>query len=180
MKSAIPRVVVFTMTLFAAPHMAFAQEPPVHSFELLQVQVGQRLIVAPEDGRSVDGRLISKTGNELAIERRRWNFKKERRVFTEQSVRRISLKDSTLNGTLIGAGVGLAGAVIVYNTCDDDLGCIAPFMMAILLGPPIGRTIDGFNNRELYTSDPGSRVTVSPMVAPNRLGVLAQIRFHRD
>lgn len=179
MKIAIFRLAVLMTSLLTVAPMASAQETPVHSFDLLQIQIGQRLIVKPEEGRSVEGRLVSRIGNELAIERRRWNFKKERKVFTEQSVRRVELMDSTLNGTLIGAGVGLLGSAVVYETCES-LGCVLPFTLSSVLGPLLGQAIDATHNRALYTSDRGARITFSPVVAPHRLGLSAQIRFGRE
>jgi len=167
---------VFTTTLCAFAQVSFAQEPPVHSFQQLRVNTGQQLIVKTEDGKTVRGSVVSLVGSQLEIERRRWSFKKEHRAFSEQSVERIELHDSELDGMLIGTGVGALGAALIYKNCRD-LVCLGPFVLSISLGPAIGGAIDGFNNRTIYTkASHGARVTLSPLLGRNRLGFAARIR----
>jgi len=159
--------------------IAFAQEPPVHSFQQLQVKPGQWLIVRAEDGKTARGRVVSIAGGQLDMEQRRWPFRKERRVFTEQAVRRIDLFDSTLNGTLIGTGIGVLSAVAIRTTCRG-WDCAYPYTLSLVLGPVLGEGIDGMINRTIYTPNRGTGVTVSPLLGANRRGLAARIRFGPD
>ena len=180
MKIAIPRLSMLTAALMAVAHVAFAQQPPVHSFQQLQVKPGELLIVRTGDGKKVLGRVVSIAGSQLELERRRFGlFKKERGVFAEQSVRRIDLYDSTLNGTLIGTGIGGLGAVVIRKTCGDG-PCLLLYTLSLVLGPVLGAPIDAAINRTVYTSNQGIGVTVSPLLEPNRVGLAARIRFGPD
>jgi hypothetical protein len=175
LKSATPRGTVLTATLMLVAQVASAQEP-VHSFQELSVKAGQQIVVKPNDGRTSTWIVVSTAGDQLQVERRRWTFKIERRVFTEQSAARIDLRDSTLNGLLIGTGVGLLGAVVIEQTCRD-LACLVPFVLSIGMGPGLGMAIDATVNRTIYTPNQGTRVTFSPEFGSRRLGLNARIRF---
>ena len=176
---AISRLAVLTAALMAIAHVALAQAQPVHSFQQLQVKPGQLLIVKTQDGKAVRGMVVSLAGSQLEMERRRWPFRKERRVFTEQAVRRIDLQDSTVDGTLIGAGIGVVGAIVIRRTCGG-WNCAYPYVLSIGLGPSLGGMIDGRINRTIYTANQGTGVTVSPLLGPNLLGLAARLRFRRE
>jgi len=166
---------MFAGILLLMAQVASAQEP-VHSFDQLALGVGQQIVVKPDHGRTATWMVVSIVGDQLAVERRRWTFKTERRTFTEQSAARIDLRDSTLNGLLIGTGVGLLGGLVIAATCKD-LVCIAPFILSIGMGPGVGMGIDEAINRTIYTPNRGTRVTFAPQLGPHQLGVAARIRF---
>ncbi len=92
-----------------------AESVPARSFTALQPLLipGERLIVRDNSGRKTHGRFVSLSGYELEIKRRRWNFRTERRTWTEGTVERIQHEDSRWEGGAIGAAVGLAVAVIL-------------------------------------------------------------------
>ena len=169
------RLFVCVATFVVSAQVAFAQEP-VHSFQQLQVGVGQAIVVKPDHGRTMTWSVVSLVGDQLQVERRRWNFKIERKTFTEQTAARIDLRDSTLDGTLIGGGVGLAGAFIIAQTCQA-FGCILPFILSVSMGPGIGGGIDQAINRTIYTPGQPARVTFVPLLGRDRIGLTTRLRL---
>lgn len=169
--------VMFVAILMLTAQVASAQEP-VHSFDQLALGVGQQIIVRPDRGRTATWMVVSIVGDQLAVERRRWTFKWERKTFTERSVARIDRRDSVLDGALIGTGVGLVGAVVIDRSCDESGGCLMPVMLSILLGPGFGAVIDEAINRTIYTPNPtGTRVTFTPTFGAHQVGLNAHVRF---
>lgn len=175
MNVAIRRLFTWAATFVVYAQVAAAQEP-VHTFQQLRVGVGQAIVVKPDQGRTATWSVISIVDDELQVERRRWNFKIERKTFTEQTAARIDLRDSTLDGTLIGTGVGLAGALVIAKTCED-FGCIMPILLSLLLGPGLGDAIDEATNRTIYTPGQPARVTFVPLLGHDRIGLTAGLRL---
>ena len=173
---AMIRLTVLTASLLTVAQVSFGQEAPNHSFQQLTVKPQQRIHVQPTDGKTISWRVVSLTGDQLEVERRRWNFRIEKRIFTQGSVRRIKAHDSSLNGMLIGAGAGFLGGVLIGSICND-LGCLWPAVLSIGMGPSLGIAIDEFRERTIYTPTAGTTVTLSPLAGPNRFGVAAQIRL---
>ena len=98
---------------------------PVQSFRDLQpvVTSGQEVIVWQNDGRKTRGRVVSLSGDKLELRRPPRFIGRERHdVYVESAVTRIEVRDSTLNGGLIGLGLGLLVAVVATKTEDlnDD------------------------------------------------------------
>ena len=155
-----------------------AAQAPVQSFADLQplVKAGQRVTVWGDDGSKTTGRVLSLAGNQLEIERRRW-FRRERRVFTEQSVGRIEDRDSTLNGELNGLAIG--GCIALFVCAADDWGwsCLPSIALGPLGGALAGGLIDGAINRPLYVSAGGSRMTLLPLLGRQGAGLAVAIRF---
>jgi len=163
-----------------------AAQAPVQSFADLQplVKPGQQVIVWGDDGRKTTGRVVSLAGNQLEIRRqRRFRFRQERLVLTEGSVGRIEHRDSTWNGALLGAGVGVLMTVLVcktenYYSADPLLrSCLLWISLGPLGGGLVGGAIDGAINRPLYVSAGGSRITLLPLLGRQRAGLAAAIRF---
>jgi len=171
----IRNLFILAATFVASAQVAAAQEP-VHTFQQLQVGVGQAIVVKPNQGRTAAWSVVSIVGDQLQVERRRWNFRIERKTFTEQTAARIDLHDSTLDGTLKGAGVGLAGALIIAQTCQD-LVCILPFILSLSMGAPIGGAIDEAINRTIYSAGQPARVTFVPLLGQNRIGLTARLQL---
>jgi hypothetical protein len=174
--AAMIRLTVLTASLLMLAQVSFGQAAPSHSFQQLTVKPRQRIHVQPTDGKTRSWRVKSLTGDQLEVERRRWNFRSEKRIFTEDSVRRIKAHDSPLNGMLIGAGAGLLGGVLIGSVCHD-LGCLWPALLSISMGPSLGIAIDEFKERTIYTPTAGTTVALSPLLGPNRFGVVARIRL---
>lgn len=135
-----------------------AGETPVQSFAGLQrlLTPGERLVVRDKAGKTTKGRLVSLTAGELQIRRRRWNFRTERKTWKEASVRRIQHEDSGWNGSLIGAGVGVAAIVTALKlpVCNrpDDLRCLPVAATGVQVGALVGNAVDKSVNRTVYES----------------------------
>ena len=155
-----------------APAASFANLGPL-------VTTGQQVVVRDADGRKFIGEVVSLTGNQLEVERRRW-FRRERRLFTEESTRRIEHRDSTANGVLIGAGVGALAALVACKTNrdPDNWSCLG-WLSAPVPAALIGGAMDGARNRPLYISPSTARLTVMPLlrVGRDRATLAAAIRF---
>lgn len=179
MKALVERLVLLAALALTAN--SAAAQTPAQSFADLQptVKFGQRLIVKGEDGRTTKGRLVSITGNQLEIRRTRWFFREERRTFTEDSVQRIENRDSTWNGSLIGAGVG--GLVMFVSlevpACNqpDDWSCM-PLLLSPIAGWVVGDAIDGAINRPVFVSPRGTGITFWPLLGPARVGLAVTAR----
>jgi hypothetical protein len=170
------RLTMLTATVLMVAQTSFGQEASVHSFQQLMLESGQEIHIQPISGRTLSWRVASFDGDQLEVERRRWNFRIEKRIFTEDSVRRIKAHDSPVNGVLIGTGAGLLGAFVIGATCNE-LGCVVPFILSIGLGPGLGKAIDEAMERTIYAPTAGTTVTISPLLGRNRFGVAAQIRL---
>jgi hypothetical protein len=179
------RAVVIHSIVVAASLMvagASAAQTPAQTFADLQPQLkfGQDVIVEGADGRRVNGKVVAISANELEIRRLRFFFREERRVFTEETARRIDRRDSTWNGGLIGAGVGalVLFAALSAPACNqpDDLSC-APLILAPVAGFIIGDGIDGAHNRTVFLGSGRTRAALSPLVGRSQVGVAAHLRF---
>jgi hypothetical protein len=150
-------------------------------FEELQplVKAGQQVIVWGDDGRKTEGRVVSLTGNQFEIRRRRWfRFRQERLVFAEDSVGRIEHRDSTWNGELLGLGIGSVTTLVACKSIKDpdDWSCLSWIALAPTVGLLSGQIIDGAINRT-YVSPGGTRVTLLPLLGRERAGLAATLWF---
>src|SRR5436190_17717818 len=97
---------IFVLVLAFSSAAAAEEQPerlPAASFSALKPSLtpGERLIVRDSSGRTTHGRFVSLTGDELEINRRRWNFRTERRTWTEGTVKRIQHEDSRWEGGVV-------------------------------------------------------------------------------
>ena len=166
MKRPVRAASIFVLAL-ALSSAAGAEEQadsvPARSFTALQplLTPGERLIIRDGSGRKTHGRLVSLSGDELEIKRRRWNLRTERRAWMEGTVERIQHEDSRWEGGVVGAAVGLAAVVImVKSRCDER--CLPFAGTGVPLGALIGSAIDGSINQTLYASPFGSRFSIAP------------------
>jgi hypothetical protein len=161
-------------SLLLASHAA--AQTPAQSFTDLQplLKPGQRVIVTDGKGLKTTGRVVSLLGNQLEIEERRLQI-----MFSEGSVRRVEADDSTWNGALIGAGVGLLLGVLAVknpsaNSEGEEMGLLGA---GPLIGYFLGEAIDRETHRLLYVSPGTSGMTFVPLVGRARVGIAAAIRF---
>ena len=166
MKRSVRAASIFVLVLgFASPAAAEEQAGggPAQSFRELQpwLTPGERLIVRDSSGRKTHWRFVSLSGDELKVKRRRWNFRTERRVWTEGTVQRIEHEDFTVEGAAIGTVVGVAAAIILDKS-RCDLRCLPFFAAAMPAGLLIGQAIDGSINLTLYESPLVSRFGIAP------------------
>lgn len=167
---------------FAAFGTDALAQAPVQSFADLQsvLQVGQKILVISRDGIRIPGTVVSIAGSELEIKQALlWFERNKRTIFDEASVKRIEVADSTLNGILIGAGLGvLAGWAIIANAPPNDegeslvLGSLSP-----MAGGLLGMWIDERVNRLLYASARGNAISMKLFLGPARVGVMMTVGF---
>ena len=156
-----------------------AAQTPAQSFVDLQPRLapGQQVIVHSSDGRRVQAEVVSLTGSQIEILRRRFLRRAERQTLPESSVHRIERRDSTANGAWIGFGIGVlmwAGYCKTIKSADEDClwGIFAP-----TLGMAIGEEIDGRRNEAVYVSPAAPRVTLLPLLGLERAALAVTLRF---
>jgi hypothetical protein len=180
------------------------------SFEALQSLIGSghEIVVTDTAGRARRGRVVtiardhlvmaSPAGSgvwegllplyfplDLGLVFKRRFLRSQDRTFSEQSVVRIDIVDSTSNGTAIGAavGAGLVAGVYMWERRQPDasLKGLATFL-ALVVGFPVslrvGHVLDRAINEPIYRRPAGTRrVTVSPSLAHGVKGVAVDIQF---
>ena len=174
-------VVVLAM-LMAAP--TGAQEL-AGTFEQLRVLVktGDTLTVTDSAGQPVQGKLAKLSASSLVL-----NVSGTDREFHSSDVNTIEKRgpDSLKNGALIGMGIagGLAAALSLaaIGESDADAGLLVFATLAYSgIGAGIGVGIDALveGRRVIYASSgaPTTRLTVAPLLASRRKGVLVSFRL---
>jgi hypothetical protein len=175
--------IAFVLT---ASTVAAQTAAPVQSFRDLQplVTSGQEVTVWLNNGRKARGIVVSLIGDKLELRRRPPFWGRDRHdVYAESAATRIDDRDSTLNGRLIGVGLGLLVSVVAYRTADpndDDLPELPYVVFSPVVGLFIGGAIDAAINRTLFVSPAAKRVTLRPVVGGKGdrvVGAMATIRF---
>ena len=169
--------------------LLLAGRPVPESFETLPsiLEPGHEVVVMDNDGGRTQARVLSVSRDRLVVSRPRRLFFRpaQERVFTEGTVQRIEIVDSTRNGTLIGtaAAVGLVVGVGLWEERtmpDGNLKGLATFIAVIVAIPTpwIGRRVDLDLNDPIYErpSQP-SGVTLAPLLGRETIGVSAHVRF---
>jgi len=173
---------VFLLVIATAP-MVEAQVL-ASSFDQLQVLVKPGDTVSVTDGTGVEARgtigALSPSSLEMVIEG-------NRRIFSENDVRTIRQRrgDSLRNGAWWGfgimAGLTLLGAA-AQDVDNDDAGAVA---LGVLVsggfGAAIGVGVDAMirSNEVVFSRPAGvsTRLTVSPLFAASRKGLLLSVGF---
>jgi hypothetical protein len=151
---------------------------PSNSFEALPLVfgVGQEVKVRDEAGRTTRGKVVSISDNQLVVVRARVE-----QAFAKEAVRSIDIVDSPWNGALIGAvgSAALLGAWV--KNCESGecvQGRMFPAVIGNLAGILVGGLIDERITKRVYEHQPPtSRVTISPMLGRERIGLVARMRF---
>ncbi len=154
------------------------------------LEPGYEVVVWDEEGRKTRGRVLSISGEEVVVTRRRRFFGRfrslEELVFGADSITRVDIVDSTWNGALIGAAIAPALVYGIWlwedNTFPDSnlkgagtayLGS-ASVLMAILVGHGIDLSI----NESIYERpSQASRVTVTPLIGRYQKGLAVRVGF---
>ena len=160
------------------------------SFEALNaiLEPGYEVVVWDEEGRKTRGRVLSISGEEVVVTRRRLFFGRfrslEELVFGADSITRVEIVDSTWNGIAIGTVVG-TGLVFglwqaVLHTKDDDAAFLYAYLAggALVLRPIAGHEIDLAINESIYERpSPAPRVTVAPLIGRDQKGLAVRVGF---
>ena len=156
-------IFVFALSLSSAAAEE-SQSAPATSFSALHSLLAPReqLIVRDNLGKTVKGRLVAISDSSLEVARRRWNFRTERRTWTEGSVARIQRLDSTWDGGAIGGAIGVVLVVIMAKSPGCGWQCLPFAGTAVPLGFFIGGAVDGSRNATLYESPGARRSSAAP------------------
>jgi hypothetical protein len=180
------------------------------SFEALQPLLDSRyeVVVTDDEGRVRRGRVASISRDQLMmtspVAAGRWEAllplywpldlgvvlkgqfsRSQERPFSEGSVRRIDIVDSTRNGTAIGGavGVGFVGGVYLWERGQPDASLKGlATALAVLVGLPvslrIGPVLDRAINEPIYERQPRRlQVPVSPWVGRDVKGAVARVHY---
>lgn len=168
------------------PHVSADQlldgQEPTDSFAALQPLLGpgQEIVVTDDAGRVRRGRLASLSPDQLAMASpvaagaweallplyfpadlglalKRTLFRSRERVFAEGSVTRIDIVDSTRNGTIIGAavGVGIVAGVFQWERRQPDstlkgVATSLAFVVGLPVSMRVGHVLDRAINKPIY------------------------------
>jgi ABC-type Fe3+-hydroxamate transport system substrate-binding protein len=179
------RCMAIVVLLTVAAPMAEAQTL-ASSFEQLQVLVksGDTVSVTDSAGREMSGRITSLSPSSLVL-----LVDGVQRDLSESEVgmvrqrRQDSLGNGAKWGLGIGAGLGLAAGLAIASEYSEARGAYIPILALVYggIGAGVGAGMDALilSNQVIYFKPPRSsaRVTVSPLVTPERKGVLFAFGF---
>lgn len=170
----------------ARPHVSADEllqgQEPADSFAVLQPMLGagHEIVVTDEAGRVRRGRLASLSPDQLVMASpvaagaweamlplyfpadlglvlKRALFRSRERVFTEGSVTRIDIVDSTRNGTAIGAavGIGIVAGVFQWERGRPDstlkgMATSLAFVVGLPVSIRVGHVLDRAINKPIY------------------------------
>jgi hypothetical protein len=152
------RIPCLIAILVLTPRNGFGQEP-VRSFSQLTglAAAGNRVTVIDTAGVASSGTVIRITDDELAVD-----VQGSRRTWTPSQVRQVRrrIRDSVLNGALIGGalGVGIGSLSYLDNECREKPGCASGLLMGAATFAGVGAVIDAFihSERVIYEAPAGS------------------------
>ena len=151
------------------------------SFDALQsiLKVGQEVKVRDE-WRTIQGRLESLSADELVISTRLgWFRGRADLTFRENVIKRVDIADSTWNGFAIGAAAGFGGMFVHYRSCSPSCGNLwgLPWFFIAPFAPFVGMWVDALMTEPIYQRPNAPRVTISPLLGRERVGLSARVQF---
>ena len=166
------------IAVIAIPASAAAQTVQFKELSL-HIKVGDSVVVTDIEGRQGEGKVTDLTASTLTLRT------DDARTFVlqERSVRRIVRVDSKWDGALIGFFAGaLPGSKLTQFSCAEFNTCGRASAFGALifggLGMAIGAGIDEGRKKALYISPQGGKgLTVMPIAAGDRRGVMVSLRF---
>jgi hypothetical protein len=182
MTSSIVKGLIVVASLAGMPGKALAQasEHDAAPWSLVKgrLQAGAVVYVTDAAGTTVKGQLIRITDD--AIEMR---VNHGAKIIGATDVTRIQSQkqDSSLNGVMIGAGIGaIPGIYWLLADPNECTGLCAEDYVAIGVGALVGGLIDRAIKTKLTVYDAGSRrtkVTLAPFLMHDRGGVRVALTF---
>ena len=170
-----------------APQGAVAARPAdTQSFDILRsaLKPRQNVRVRDVDGRVAKGKVVSTSENELVLSRPRRLFpffrSDEHLSFRKDALEWVQAVDSTWNGQVIGLGVGVAVTALMVSASDETERSwlvLFPGSEIVIGAAYVGGLIDARHNETIYQRPAERRVTLAPIAAKHRLGVLASVSF---
>jgi hypothetical protein len=164
-----------------SPARVDAQDIAATSFDQLRllVRLGDTVSVTDASGHQIKGKLASLTDTSLSLAG-------DSRNFVERDVESVSrhdhahLRTGALWGFGVGAGLGvLAGAAVCEYTCNPAVYTAGALLYGGL-GAGVGVGISAMIPTEqliFRSRSSTTRLTVAPMLSPNRQGLSVSLRF---
>jgi hypothetical protein len=165
------------------------------SFDALHaiLDTGYEVVVRDAAGRKTRGRVSSISDDRIVIFREgttpllRLTKPAVEHRFSADSVTRIDIVDSTWNGTLIGAAVGVGLAFGIHQweesaVADSNdlkgLWTLALGGISIAVSSGVGSLIDLSMNAPIYKRPSQTpRVSLVPLLGRERIGLMARVHF---
>ena len=173
-------LVLMIELVLTATTVASAQTTPVRSFEDLPkvLKLGQTVIVHGTDGHKRDGRVIVLTGDQLQLRLSGLVVVgSSTQSFAAATVQRIDLRDSPVQGSLVGLGIGAGLAVVGCHTSEPgECGTGVEPLIAVPAAI-MGLAIDHFVTRRVYETPRPPGVTIGPSFGRSHAAVVARIWF---
>ena len=175
------RIAAGTALMVVLASSAHAQEPAGTFDELrMLVKPGDTLTVTDSSGLPVRGKLAEVTTSWLVL-----SVSGTQRPFDSAHVSTITKRgaDSLKNGALIGmciTGGILAGGLAAAGVKREELGqALVAALVYTSAGAAIGAGIDALvpGQRVIYASATGTKLTIAPLLAAHRQGVLMSVRL---
>jgi hypothetical protein len=150
-----------------------------------RVKDGQKIVVTDDQGRTLSGRIgeLSPDALMLLVGRDTTKVPYDRIVSIDRP--RDRLWDGALVGLVVGAGIGLAGAVAAASD-DSGWGSPDPAQVALVLPPmlggigaAIGVGVDAAIRRDsnLYRRTGPTRISLSPALGPRHRSVAISVSW---
>jgi len=165
------------------------------SFDALHaiLETGYEVVVRDAAGRKTRGRVSSVSDDHIVIFQEgatpflRIIHPAAERRFPAESVTRIDIVDSTWNGTLIGAGVGVGLAfgisrweerAVPDSNSEKGLGTLVFGGLGIVVSSAVGHFIDLSMNAPIYERQSRTpKISIVPLLGGERIGLMAQVHF---
>ena len=177
---------ILVAVFIAVPALAAAQEP-VRDFAQLNTRLkpGDTVWVTDSQGREIKGKITNLSSGSLALKAKGAPILSATDVSTIQLRDRDSLKNGTLIGLGVGAGLGLAGCISIAGEEDAGAWCAMGMLFYAGIGAGIGVGIDAMipGKKLVAYRAPGSagpsraRLSIAPAVTPRAKGLALVFSF---
>ena len=177
---------ILVAVFIAVPALAAAQEP-VRDFSQLNTRLkpGDTVWVTDSQGREIKGKITNLSSGSLALKAKGAPILSATDVSTIQLRDRDSLKNGTLIGLGVGAGLGLAGCISIAGEEDAGAWCAMGMLFYAGVGAGLGAVIDAMipgKKLVVYRAAglagaPPARVSFAPVITPRAKGIAVSFAF---
>ena len=171
------RVAIALAAFFLLTPSEVPAQTTATSFDELRrvLKDGQAVVVTDASGRRTKGRVASVSASPplLVV------HAPDARTFAPDSIGLIRAVDPVWTGAVIGGSVGFGLALWDYLIDPSEPGNAAIFTVFTGVGAAVGLGLDAAIKGKVLFRSPGhtARLTVAPLVANHRKGVLVSLRF---
>lgn len=166
---------IWVAGIFSVPDMAAAQSSLSSGESASLVRVGQMVWVTTLDGRHVDGKVGSVSGQELVVQTDAVTRLSWAEVGAIETQTADSIVDGLAKGAMIGGLSGGLGSVLIMGTicsgCSYGSEAMRVAMVGAGIGAAIGALVDSsrHSRKQVYKASPS--VSVAPVLAPKAVAI---------